>query len=69
MSRWESGREPCEHQRYQCLRCANTGCTIAGCARQGFDSDLCRSCGHFEKRPLQLGHAVRPSVNASRQPA
>jgi hypothetical protein len=28
------------------------GCTVAGCAGQGFDSDLCRSCGHFEKRPL-----------------
>jgi hypothetical protein len=52
MSRSEPGRERCEHPQYQCLRCGNTGCTVGGCARQGFDSELCRSCGHFEKRPL-----------------
>lgn len=43
---------PCRHEQYECLRCANTGCAVDGCPEQGFTVGLCRSCGHFEKRPL-----------------
>lgn len=42
-------REPCPHPQYRCLQCGNTGCADPGCASQGFEEMMCRSCGHIER--------------------
>jgi hypothetical protein len=48
-NRWVPDQERCGHGQFECLRCGNTGCAEPTCPSRGFDSLMCRSCGHIER--------------------